>query len=288
MEGWTDFFVAEVGAAAALAGLLVVAMSINIEKIMSFEVLPGRAAQTLVIIGGGLVMASCALIPRQPLQLLGAEVLVVGLVMAYAGFSQLGTALRRRNASDPLSWTILPMLIVAAIAVPTLIGGMLLIAANEFRALLGRRRRDPRHGGDARERLGAADRDPALSTEAAGDGQLERVLCSRRRRAGALGGLLLAAVSVNIEKILAYALLPPRVAQTLITIGAALVLSSFALYPGQPVFVFGWEAVGVGLVVVSPASGSCPSVTSSRRRIVQPRRGSARPSCSSKWPAFRC
>lgn len=67
--------------------------------------------------------------------------------------------------------------------------------------------------------------------------------------AGALGGLLLAAVSVNIEKILAYALLPPRVAQTLITIGAALVLSSFALYPGQPTFVFGWEAVVVGLVV---------------------------------------
>ena len=55
MEAWTDFFVAEVGAAAALAGLLVVAISINIAKIMGFPLLPGRAAQTLIIIGGALL-----------------------------------------------------------------------------------------------------------------------------------------------------------------------------------------------------------------------------------------
>ena len=35
MEGWSEFFVGEVGAAAALAGLLVVAISINLERILA-------------------------------------------------------------------------------------------------------------------------------------------------------------------------------------------------------------------------------------------------------------
>jgi len=44
MDGWTDFYVAEVGAAAALAGLLVVAISINIQRIMQYPALrAGRA-----------------------------------------------------------------------------------------------------------------------------------------------------------------------------------------------------------------------------------------------------
>jgi hypothetical protein len=63
MGAWTDFFLGEVGAAAALAGLLVVAVTINIEKIMSFPLLPGRAAHTVVIIGGALMILSFALFP---------------------------------------------------------------------------------------------------------------------------------------------------------------------------------------------------------------------------------
>ena len=40
MEGWGEFYVGEVGAAAALAGLLFVAISINIEKILAVATLP--------------------------------------------------------------------------------------------------------------------------------------------------------------------------------------------------------------------------------------------------------
>ncbi|HEX3901634.1 MAG TPA: hypothetical protein VH853_02220 [Polyangia bacterium] len=41
--GWESFFVAEVGAAAALTGLLFVAVSINLSKVLAFPQLPGRA-----------------------------------------------------------------------------------------------------------------------------------------------------------------------------------------------------------------------------------------------------
>jgi hypothetical protein len=45
-EAWFDFGVGIVGAAAALAGLLFVAISINIELILAIPTLPSRAAGT--------------------------------------------------------------------------------------------------------------------------------------------------------------------------------------------------------------------------------------------------
>ena len=43
VQEWTDLFVATTGAAAALAGLVFVAVSINIERILKFEGLAERA-----------------------------------------------------------------------------------------------------------------------------------------------------------------------------------------------------------------------------------------------------
>src|SRR5580704_8116011 len=56
-EHWADFGVATVGAAAALAGLLFVAISINIERILQFPGLPHRAATTLILFALPLVTA---------------------------------------------------------------------------------------------------------------------------------------------------------------------------------------------------------------------------------------
>ncbi len=43
MTGWENFFVAEVGASAALAGLIFVGVSINLNRILSLPRLPDRA-----------------------------------------------------------------------------------------------------------------------------------------------------------------------------------------------------------------------------------------------------
>ncbi len=81
MAEWADFFVAELGAAAALAGLVIGAISINITRILSTPMLPGRAAETLVTPTGVLLASTYALVPRQPGWLLAGEIALTGAAM---------------------------------------------------------------------------------------------------------------------------------------------------------------------------------------------------------------
>ena len=81
MPEWADFFAAEVGASAALAGLVIVAISINLTRIMEVATLPGRAAETLVAPTGVLVASSYMLVPRQPAMQLAVELIVTGAAM---------------------------------------------------------------------------------------------------------------------------------------------------------------------------------------------------------------
>src|ERR1700712_822456 len=82
MQDWSGFFRAELGAAAALAGLVIVAISINVSRILSDPSLPGRAAETLVSPSGVLIVCSFLLVPHQPRWVLGGEVTVTGAMMA--------------------------------------------------------------------------------------------------------------------------------------------------------------------------------------------------------------
>ena len=85
MAGWENFFIAEVGAAAALGGLLFVSISLNLTKILAIDGLPDRAGQSLLLILAVLVLASLMLMPNQPLTLVGVEILVVSVVTLGTG-----------------------------------------------------------------------------------------------------------------------------------------------------------------------------------------------------------
>jgi hypothetical protein len=78
---WAPFFGAEVGASAALAGFVIVAISINISRILSHPLLPGRAAETLVAPTGVLIASTYALVPMKQSVTLGVELLCVGAAM---------------------------------------------------------------------------------------------------------------------------------------------------------------------------------------------------------------
>jgi hypothetical protein len=78
---WTSFFAAQIGAAAALTGLVIVAISINLATIVGDRPLAGRAGETVTLLTGVLVVATFGAVPGQPVWALGIEILATGLVV---------------------------------------------------------------------------------------------------------------------------------------------------------------------------------------------------------------
>ncbi|HEY0260726.1 MAG TPA: hypothetical protein VGC18_12855 [Lacisediminihabitans sp.] len=79
-EGWGDFFVAVAGAAAALAGLIIVAMSVTIKEIIASRTLPSRAGATVSSMVLILVLAILGLMPHQTDVVLGLEIVLASAI----------------------------------------------------------------------------------------------------------------------------------------------------------------------------------------------------------------
>lgn len=125
---WTNFFVAQVGAAAALTGLLLVAISINLARILEHPYLPSRAAESFTVLTAALMAASLTLIPAgQPLWLLGGELAAVALAALVLPFVQRRAA-RRQAGGAPEPRLGVRLVLTIGPAAPLLIGGLLLTA----------------------------------------------------------------------------------------------------------------------------------------------------------------
>ena len=102
MDAWQTFFAAQVGASAALAGLIFVSVSLSLTKIIASAHLPTRAFQALIVLLEILIISSLAIVP-QPIRYIGIEILVIGgaiwaLVIAFdrQTLASAGAEYRRR------------------------------------------------------------------------------------------------------------------------------------------------------------------------------------------------
>ena len=125
---WNDLAVMVGGATAALAGLLVVSVSINVREILAEAGLPTRAAGALTMVTTPLLLALVLLIPGQSNTALGIELLIFGLLI--------GVVLTRLNwphlspERTFTEWAYGTGLWTALIIVPTILGAVGLLSAS--------------------------------------------------------------------------------------------------------------------------------------------------------------
>jgi hypothetical protein len=122
-RGWTDFAVATAGAAAGLTGLLFVAVSINLTRILKFPGLPGRAGSTLGLLLTLLVVSLFLLAPSQTDRLVGIEIAVTGSTLA-ALVATVAARSRRPSTGDQPGLPWVKSLIVIAPAILLVVGGV--------------------------------------------------------------------------------------------------------------------------------------------------------------------
>jgi hypothetical protein len=113
MDAWADFNVAIAGASAALAGLIIVALSVNVEKVLQSPSLTARGAVSIAMLVLALLSTGLGLIPDQPAWLLGLELAVPVLlvvIMEVRGIRLISTEPGVRSRAGKIAIGALPVL----------------------------------------------------------------------------------------------------------------------------------------------------------------------------------
>jgi hypothetical protein len=125
-DAWIPYFSAIAAAAAALTGLIFVAVSINLSPIVKQEWLADRAAESLMQLMGALICATFPLIPQQPLVALGLEVLSTATLL-WLIQTWLQVQYLRVRQGHPLHWGAVRVVQTQLAYVPLFVGGTLLL-----------------------------------------------------------------------------------------------------------------------------------------------------------------
>lgn len=120
---WGDFALAVAGATAALAGLLVVAISINVREILAGPHLPARAGSALIYLASPLMSAVLVLVPDQSADALGLELLVLGIGLGVV-LIPLNSPFHLPPQRSKISWVASSAIPVTTIVVSTILAGI--------------------------------------------------------------------------------------------------------------------------------------------------------------------
>lgn len=132
MSAWESFFVTAGGAAAVLAGLIFVGISINLQKLLERTIVSRGAWVSLLTLVEILIVSLFMLIPEQKFPVLGAEVggsgLICWVVMTIVTINQFKHA-RKDGFPEGQTWygRLAMILLSQFITVPFIVGGVLLL-----------------------------------------------------------------------------------------------------------------------------------------------------------------
>jgi hypothetical protein len=123
---WKDFFVTAAGASAALVGLVIVAISVNVQRILETPQLPSRGGATVAALALILVSSMAELIPQSS-STLGIEITVFGfLVWMLQIWSGRQILLAYLQSRERLRESLIGLAIGQIQAIPFIIGGVIL------------------------------------------------------------------------------------------------------------------------------------------------------------------
>lgn len=124
-EGWSDFGVAAAGASAALAGLTIVTISVNVRQILASPALVPRSALTIAGFVVALLASLALLLPQSPVAA-GIEVLVVTAGAACVE-ARAARADVRQQPTPPFAYSFAHAALAALWILPFAVAGVLLL-----------------------------------------------------------------------------------------------------------------------------------------------------------------
>jgi modulator of FtsH protease len=123
---WSTLLAVQAEAAATLTGLVFVAISVNLAKIIAVPGLPGRAAESMLQFLEVFLISTVALIPGQPERALAVEVTVIAFALWLAQMAGQIRYLRRRSG-HPWSWFVQRAFLNQIATLPFCVAGIALL-----------------------------------------------------------------------------------------------------------------------------------------------------------------
>lgn len=125
---WSEFYIAIGGAGAALAGLVMVSISVNTDQILAVPSLSSRAAAAISSLILVVVVAGVGLMPGQPARPLGIEILIGAIVATVTHVVAIMHMAEESENPGPV------LVIRSAVAgvqlVPVVVGAVMLMISN--------------------------------------------------------------------------------------------------------------------------------------------------------------